>query len=69
MHCDREIDALLSDGGTDSVFDRLMALPRPAASTTDGAWDRAVASRLQAHLSRQMRAVLEQGEQHGRNAA
>ncbi len=69
MHEDREIDALLSNGGADSIIDRLMALPRPAASEACGEWDRAVASRLQAHLSRQMRALLEQGGQHGRNAA
>lgn len=69
MQQDREIDALLSNGRTDSIFDRLMALPRPAASEACDEWDRAVASRLQVHLSRQMRALLEQGEQHSRNAA
>lgn len=69
MQQDREIDALLSNGGTGSIFDRLMALPHPAASEACDEWDRVVASRLQAHLSRQMRALLEQGGQRSRNAA
>jgi len=68
MHEDREIDALLSNGGTDSIIDRLMALPRPAENEACGEWDRAVASRMQVHLARQMRSLLEQGEQH-RDAA
>ncbi len=62
MQEDREIDALLSNGGTDSIIDRLLALPRPAANQACGEWDRAVASRMQVHLARQMRSLLEQGE-------
>ena len=46
MQEDREIDALLSNGGTDSIIDRLMALPRPAANEACGEWDRAVAGRV-----------------------
>lgn len=68
MQEDREIDALLSNGGTDSIIDRLMALPRPAANEACGQWDRAVASRLQLHLARQMRALLDHDEP-GRSAA
>jgi hypothetical protein len=68
MQEDREIDALLSNGGTGSIIDRLMALPRPAANEACGEWDRAVAGRLQVHLARQMRTLLEQNEP-GRSAA
>lgn len=68
MQEDREIDALLSNGGTDSIIDRLMALPRSTVNEACDEWDRAVASRLQAHLARQMRALLDQDEP-GRSAA
>ncbi|WP_315918977.1 hypothetical protein [Mesorhizobium sp. SP-1A] len=59
MNSEREIDALLSRDETGSIIDRLMALPRPAANdrqTTE--WDRAVAGRFEAHLARQMRALI-----------
>ena len=59
MHQDRQIDALLSNGGTDSIIDRLMALPRPAANQACDEWDRAVAGRMQMRLARQMRTLLE----------
>ena len=59
MHTDYQIDALLSRGGeAGSIFDRLMAMPRPAADDTNE-WDRAVIGRLEAHLSRRMRALLD----------
>lgn len=62
MHHEHEIDALLSPNGTGSIFDRLMALPR----TTEQAqaaneWDRAVASRFQTNLVKQMRSLLDGG--------
>lgn len=65
MQHEREIDALLSPGETGSIIDRLMALPY----SKDGArqmneWDRAVASRFEAHLARQMRSQIDgAGEQ------
>ncbi|RWP63598.1 hypothetical protein [Mesorhizobium sp.] len=59
MQHEREIDALLSSG-EGSIIDRLMALPHPK----DGArganeWDRAVASRFETHLARQMRSHID----------
>lgn len=56
---EREIDALLSRGDAVSIIDRLMAMPQPngdAAGQTE--WDRAVSSRLETHLVRQMRALI-----------
>lgn len=62
MQHEREIDALLSPGDTGSIIDRLMAMPHPK----DGArrtneWDRAVASRFETHLARQMRSQIDGG--------
>jgi hypothetical protein len=59
MHTDHQIDALLARGGeAGSIFDRLMAMPRPAADAADE-WDRAVIGRLEAHLARRMRDMLD----------
>ncbi|UCI07833.1 hypothetical protein [Mesorhizobium sp. B1-1-8] len=60
MQHEREIDALLSPGENGSIIDRLMAMPHPK----DGAkraneWDRAVASRFETHLARQMRSEID----------
>ncbi|MHA6644332.1 hypothetical protein [Mesorhizobium sp. A623] len=69
MHNEREIDALLSQDDAGSIFDKLMALPRPAEQTQTGnEWDRAVASRFQTHLVKQMRMAIDGGEIH-RSAA
>ncbi|MCZ8543557.1 hypothetical protein OOJ09_05160 [Mesorhizobium qingshengii] len=62
MQNEREIDALLSPGEAGSIIDRLMAMPHPK----DGAhrsneWDRAVASRFETHLARQMRSQIDAG--------
>lgn len=66
MHHEHEIDALLSQGEAGSIVDRLMALPNPAETTRDNEWDRAVASRFQTHLVKQMRQVIGSGgcQQH-----
>lgn len=59
MHTDHQIDALLARGGeAGSIFDRLMAMPRPAGGA-DSEWDRAVMGRMEAHLSRRMRDLLD----------
>lgn len=60
MQHEREIDALLSSGEAGSIIDRLMALPHPkegARGTNE--WDRAVASRFETHLARQMRSRID----------
>lgn len=54
MQHEREIDALLSSGEAGSIIDRLMALPHPKHE-----WDRAVASRFETHLARQMRSHID----------
>jgi hypothetical protein len=60
MHTDRQIDALLARGGVaGSIFDRLMAMPGSAAAAAADEWDRAVIGRLEAHLARRMRDVLD----------
>lgn len=67
MHHEREIDALLSPSEAGSIFDRLMAMPHGGKDNAKGnEWDRAVASRFQAHLARQMRCVIDNGgcQQH-----
>jgi hypothetical protein len=69
MQNEREIEALLSPGDSRSIIDRLMAMPR----RTDDAklsneWDRAVASRFEIHLARQMRSQIDDGSRR-RNAA
>jgi len=57
MHTDYQIDALLArEAG--SIFDRLMAMPRPVADQTNE-WDRAVIGRLETHLARRMRALID----------
>ena len=62
MHNEHEIDALLSPSEAGSIFDRLMAMPRDGKESAEGnEWDRAVASRFQAHLVRQMRCVIDNG--------
>ena len=69
MQHEREIDALLSLGETESIIDRLMALPLPkdgAAGANE--WDRAVAGRFEAHLARQMRSLIDGGDEQ-RDAA
>lgn len=69
MQNEREIDALLSSTEAGSVIDQLMALPRPIAAI-EGAnvWDRAVNSRLEAHLARHMRSLID-GEDNRQTAA
>ncbi len=69
MHTDYQIDALLARGGeAGSIFDRLMAMPRPAADAANE-WDRAVSSRFQTHLVKQMRSLIGHGGNDNRNAA
>lgn len=60
MQQEREIDALLSPGGTGSIIDRLMALPHSKDDARQmNEWDRAVASRFEVHLARQMRSQID----------
>ncbi|ODT27277.1 MAG: hypothetical protein ABS35_09685 [Kaistia sp. SCN 65-12] len=62
MHTEHEIDALLSPNEAGSIFDRLMAMPRTGKTAAQAnEWDRAVASRFQAHLVREMRSVIDHG--------
>jgi hypothetical protein len=69
MHTDRQIDALLASGGeAGSIFDRLMAMPRPAADAANE-WDRAVIGRMEAHLSRRMRDLLDGTDDVRKDAA
>jgi hypothetical protein len=69
MHTDRQIDALLARGGeAGSIFDRLMAMPRPAADAANE-WDRAVIGRMEAHLSRRMRDLLDGADDVRKDAA
>ncbi|TIT18568.1 MAG: hypothetical protein E5W70_28755 [Mesorhizobium sp.] len=59
MQHEREIDALLSSGEAGSIIDRLMALPHPKhGALSANEWDRAVASRFETHLARQMRSQI-----------
>ncbi|TGQ40793.1 hypothetical protein EN859_014470 [Mesorhizobium sp. M00.F.Ca.ET.216.01.1.1] len=52
--------ALLSSGETGSIIDRLMALPHPKEGVRSAnEWDRAVASRFETHLARQMRSRID----------
>ena len=67
MQNEREIDALLSLGDTESIIDRLMALPLPKDGGANE-WDRAVAGRLEVHLARQMRFLIG-GDDEKRDAA
>ncbi|MER9870488.1 hypothetical protein NKJ35_25510 [Mesorhizobium sp. M0136] len=60
MQHEREIDALLSSGDAGSIIDRLMALPHPKqGALSANEWDRAVASRFETHLARQMRSQID----------
>ena len=69
MHTDYQIDALLSRGSeAGTIFDRLMAMPRPASDAANE-WDRAVIGRLEAHLSRRMRALLDGADDGRKDAA
>lgn len=69
MQTDRQIDALLASGGeAGSIFDRLMAMPHPAAGAANE-WDRAVIGRLEAHLARRMRDMLDGAGDVRRDAA
>lgn len=62
MHTEPEIDALLSPSEAGSIFDRLMAMPSTGKAATEAnEWDRAVASRFQSHLVKQMRSVIHGG--------
>ncbi|WP_245275370.1 hypothetical protein [Mesorhizobium sp. LSHC422A00] len=67
MQYEREIDALLSSGETGSIIDRLMALPRPTDSVKNE-WDRAVSSRFELRLARQIRSQMDAGGER-QNAA
>jgi hypothetical protein len=70
MHHEREIDALLSQDDAGSIIDRLMAMPQQTGKA-QGAneWDRAVSSRFQTHLVKQMRSLIDLGGNDNRNAA
>ncbi len=70
MQHEREIDALLSLDKTELIIDRLMALPLPKDGA-EGAneWDRAVAGRLEVHLARQMRSLIDGDDDDERDAA
>ena len=69
MHTDYQIDALLARGGeAGSIFDRLMAMPRPAADAVNE-WDRAVLGRLETHLARCMRDQLDGAGEIRKDAA
>ncbi|RUW21677.1 MULTISPECIES: hypothetical protein [unclassified Mesorhizobium] len=60
MQHEREIDALLSSGEAGSIIDRLMALPHGKAGSRGATeWDRAVASRFETHIARQMRSEID----------
>ncbi|RWN01751.1 MAG: hypothetical protein EOR84_06655 [Mesorhizobium sp.] len=68
MQHEREIDALLSSG-EGSIIDRLMALPHPKyGARSANEWDRAVASRFETHLARQMRSQID-GKSDRKDAA
>ncbi|TIR29929.1 MULTISPECIES: hypothetical protein [Mesorhizobium] len=69
MQHEREIDALLSSGEAGSIIDRLMALPHPKhGARSANEWDRAVASRFETHLARQMRSQID-GKSDRKDAA
>ncbi|WP_027061904.1 hypothetical protein [Mesorhizobium loti] len=69
MQHEREIDALLSSGETGSIIDRLMALPRKTDDAkVSNEWDRAVSSRFEVRLVRQMRSQIDAGSDR-QNAA
>jgi|CXWK01.1.fsa_nt_gi hypothetical protein len=51
-----EIEALLTLGATQSIFDSVMAMP--VSISEDGVWERAVSQRLQSKLVSALRARL-----------
>lgn len=60
MQHEREIDAMLSQGEAGSIIDRLMEMPRPTDDHKgSNEWDRAVSSRFQTHLVKQMRSLID----------
>ncbi|WP_137935430.1 hypothetical protein [Mesorhizobium comanense] len=62
MKDEREIDALLSPREAGSIIDRLMRLPYPKDGVQQmNEWDRAVVSRFETHLARQMRSQIDGG--------
>ena len=70
MQHERDIDALLSPDQAASVFDRLMALPQPGEGVqAPDEWTRALCGRFEAHLVRQMRALIERADDGARDAA
>ncbi|MER9642554.1 hypothetical protein [Mesorhizobium sp. M0239] len=65
MQNEREIDALLSPGEAGSIIDRLMAMPRKSDDAKiANEWDRAVASRFETRLARQMRSQIDGDRQN-----
>jgi hypothetical protein len=54
-----EIEALLSVGGSASIVDGLLAIPRPRDAGAPNEWERAITDRLQTRVSRMMRAQIE----------
>ncbi|QND67297.1 hypothetical protein HB777_27470 [Mesorhizobium loti] len=65
MQNEREIDALLSPGEAGSIIDRLMAMPRKTDDAKiSNEWDRAVASRFETRLARQMRSQIDGDHQN-----
>jgi hypothetical protein len=69
MHHEREIDALLSPGDAGSIIDRLMAMPQPTGEAQGaGEWNRAVSSRFQAHLAKEMRSLIDRGNERDQAA-
>lgn len=69
MQTEHEIDALLSRSEAGSIIDRLMALPYlTGRSHAANEWDRAVSSRFEANLARQMRSMIDGGDDR-RNAS
>jgi len=65
MQNEREIDALLSPGEAGSIIDRLMAMPRKTDDARiSNEWDRAVASRFEVRLAKQMRSQIDGDRQN-----
>ncbi|RWO74905.1 hypothetical protein [Mesorhizobium ciceri] len=65
MQNEREIDALLSPGEAGSIIDRLMAMPRKTDDAKiSNEWDRAVSSRFETRLARQMRSQIDGDRQN-----
>lgn len=69
MHHERELDALLSPSEAGTIFDRLMAMPQSGNNAKEAnEWDRAVASRFQTHLVKQMRSLIDHDNSRDRAA-